>query len=102
MTTIERFKKEARVLQDKKDVLFTDEIRATKTYKDMHVNKESLDEAQSTFLKIVEKFNDDCLGPIDERYVATEEALDNRLAELEEVLQVITDTIYTIKWEKYE
>ena len=100
MTLTERFKLEANELQRRKNVLFTEEICATRTYSDMHKNKGALDPQQSKFLKIVEQFNDDCLGPIDEKYVASEEALNARLAELEEVLTVITDTIYTIKWEK--
>ena len=54
MTLIERYKTAMNDLQKRKDVLFTDEIRKTKTYSDMHVNKEALDPEQSKFLKIVE------------------------------------------------
>ena len=102
MTLIERYKNSMQDLQNRKNVLFTPEILASKTYKDMHINKEALDPDQSRFLKIVEKYNDDCLNTPDEKYYTDEKAVDEKIAELEKVLKVIADTIYTIKWEKYE
>ena len=98
MTPIERFKKEALELQAKKNVLFTAEIRATQTYEDMHTNKGALDKAQSEFLVMVEQFNVDCLRPNPEN-LATDTAVDEKLAKLRLVLDKIADTIYTIRWD---
>ena len=99
MTPLERFKSEAKELQRKKNVLFTPEICASKTYADMHRNKGALNESQSKFLAIVEKFNDDCLVNFPKEFEYDEEAVNKKLKELEETLVVITNTIYTILWE---
>ena len=98
MTPIERFKLEAARLQEKKNVLFTAEIRATKTYEDMHTNKGALDAAQSEFLLMVEKYNRDCIYPNPDE-ISTDEAVDARIAELYAVLEKIANTIYTLRWE---
>ena len=99
MTLLEYFKTEAKRLQDEKNALFTKEICASKTYADMHRNKGALNASQSAFLKVVEDFNDDCLVNIPKEYEYDEELVNKKLAELNETLVWIKNTIYTILWE---
>ena len=97
MSPIERFMSEAARLQEKKNVLFTSEIRATQMYEDMHTNKGALNAQESEFLLMVEKYNRDCLHPCADE-LSTDEAVDARIAELYSVLEKIEKTIYTLNW----
>ena len=99
MNLLENYKAEARRLQQVKDDLFTEEIRATRTYADMHRNKGALNAEQSEFLKVVEQYNIDSIAilKLQDEYNADE--IEHRLATLRVLLEYIKNTIYTLPWE---